>query len=141
MFAAPDFPNLLCREALGDEVRFVFLFLLNRHEQLHAHSISVCRHDAEWCRFSLHEQRLDRILSQVSARGYVVNWAVVAGVRISASKVAVGRMCVGWSCFGAAALQPRVQLDFWTLGVGAVSSSLPQCQCRAIAALHCDRSH
>ena len=84
MVAAPDFPNFLCREALGDEVRFVFLFLLNRHEQLHAHSISVCRHDAEWCRFSLHEQRLDRILCQVSDRGYVcgMNWAVVEGVQI-----------------------------------------------------------
>ena len=52
-----------------------------------------------------------RIRWQVSARGYVMNWAVVAGVQISASKVALGHICVGWSCFGAAALQPRVQLD------------------------------
>ena len=64
-----------------------------------------------------------------------MNWAVVAGVQISASKVALGHMCVGWSCFGAAALQPRVQLDCWTQGRGggvllshsASAGRLPPC--------------
>jgi hypothetical protein len=40
-----------------------------------------------------------------------MNWAVVEGVQISASKVALGRMCVGWSFFDSGALQPRADLD------------------------------
>ena len=63
-----------------------------------------------------------------------MNWAVVEGVQISASKVALGHISVGWSCFGAAALRPRVELGFWTQGRGGgvlLSSTVPvQGDCR-----------